>query len=698
MSQHPENELRPDLLASAAMNPWAPFDSSSRQVMMGSHLSQALTLRNGDIRRCMTGVEREFGRFTFNIKFPCNAEIIRVVDRYPRTLGMGSIKENPESIVIFEDVDTKQIDILEVPRYHCLHQHFGFPYKFKPTVNRLVPGATFGAGTLLADSPAVDDLGNYKMGVETEVAFMSVPGIIEDGVIISEAYAQRLKSKGYESRVGSWGKNHYPINLYGGENEYKPFPDIGDTIRDDGLLFCLRQYDDLLAPVEMSPAALREPDYYRDYLIYAEPGAKVIDINVRHAFSNGPPPTPMGMEVQTVKYYNAQIQFYNALLDTYNDLKRRRKDALVISPRFQRILTEAFAYKGEFGKSKPKTMYQRQELDDWRVEVTFEYDVIPTIGFKLTDFHGGKGVVCEVWPTEDMPLDAEGNRAECIMDGDSTIKRMNLGRLYEQYINATSRHVTNKVREWMGELTDESIAKAWDYVLGYYKIVSPKMYNLITGPDYTASPRHHLEAIVKSGIYLWYPTDNPVDGPQMIADLAREYPVLYAPITYRGRSGNVSVTKEPILIGSLYVMLLEKTGGDWSGVASAKLQHFGIPAKIARHDKHSSPGRAQPVRILGESEVRGWTAAMGGEAVAELLEMSNNPALHKHIVGNILRADKPTNIRTVIDRKQVPRGGSRALIYVKHALEVAGARFVNVPDNNTPVPIYPPSDNRSDAQ
>lgn len=385
----PINELRPDLLASAAINPWPSNDSSSRQVMMGSHLSQALTIEGGTVRRCLTGAEREFARFTFNIKFPCNAEVVRCIDKYPRTIGFSSIRQNPEQLVIFEDVDTKIVDVLTIPRYHCLHQHFGFSYAMKPAIQRLAPGATFAAGTILADSPAVTDTGDYKLGVEAEVAFMSIPGIIEDGVVISRSFAQRLRSKGFESRVGSWGRNVYAINLYGGEGEYKPFPDIGDRIRDDGLLFCLREYDDLLAPVQMTQSALREPDYYRDRLIYAEPGAKVIDINVRHAVTNGPPPTPQGMEVQPARYYQAQIAFYDQLMGVYKELKHRRGDALQISPRFQQMLYEGMTYKGDFGKNRPKQIYQREELDDWRVEVTFEYDVEPDVGFKLTDFHGG---------------------------------------------------------------------------------------------------------------------------------------------------------------------------------------------------------------------------------------------------------------------------------------------------------------------
>lgn len=695
MYKVPDNELRVDLLASAGVNPWAQHDSSSRVQMLGGHLGQALVIDGASPRRCFTGMERELGRFTFNVKMPANAEIIRVIDKYPRTIGPSSVKENPLSVIVYEDVESKMVGIVTLPRWHCRHQHFGFRYKMKSNaLNRLVPGATIGKGTILADSPAVDDMGNYMIGTETEVAFMSVPGIIEDGVIVSKDYLKKLTTHGFESRVAVWGTRYYPLNLYGTDTEYKPFPDIGDRIREDGLLFALRQYDPLLGPVEMTPKALREPDFTFDRLTYAEPGAKVIDVNIRRQIMNGPPPTPVGMEVQTNKYYTAQLQFYRNLLDTYNELKRRRKETLKITEEFHRLLVEALIYTSEPGKIKAKLIHQRMPLDDWRVEVTFDYEIVPTVPFKVTDFHGGKGVICAVWDTEDMPVDEHGNRAECIMDGDSTIKRMNIGRLYEQYINATSRHVTDKIKEWMANPTPENVDKAWQYVLGYYKILSPRMYDLITGPSYGETPRGHLDAIVRpgsQGVRVWMPTDNPAYSPDIIEQLVKHYPIKITPVTYKGRSGNVVRTVSPILIGSVYMMLLEKTGGDWSAVSSSKLQHFGIPARQTKFDKHSLPGRANPVRIAGESEVRLFAATIGGEATAELLEMSNSPQTHKHIYANILRAEKPTAIKNVVDRTQVPMGTSRALLFVHHALQCNGIEFYYEPENDNPPKIYYPN-------
>jgi hypothetical protein len=681
------NELRPEVLSTAGMNPWPGHDSSSRvQMFASSHLSQALVIEGATPRRTLTGVEREFGKATFKIRMPCNATVIKVIEKYPKTHGAGSIKSNPLTIVIYEDNDTRELGILRLPRYSSHHQHFGFKYKYLDAAkSKLYPGGHVARNTVIADSPAITDDGDYCYGVDTQVAFMSLPGVIEDAVIASRSYLKKLQSRGIESRTASWGKQWYPLNLYGNEEEYKPFPDIGDKIRDDGLLFALRRYDDMLSPVEMTPKALREPDYTFDQKVYAVPGATVCDIVVRHDGRLNPPPTPSGMEHQTERYYNAASHFYDELLKVYNEQKRLRKDTLRISPDFQQLLGEALMDKPDPARDKSTHMYQRVPLDDWRVEVHFEYNVLPDVGFKLTDCHGGKGIICSVWDDEDMPVDQWGNRAELIMDGVSTVKRMNLGRMYEHYLNAASAQISNEVRRLYAK---SEIKYAWDYVLRYYQICSPMMYEDITSSAYRGSPEYHIQDIVKNGIYLYLPTNNPAVAPDIIRTLRREYPVNLGPVTYRGRSGQMRTTKEPVMIASLYVMLLEKTGVDWSGVASAKLSHHGIPARMTNRDKYSAPGRNQPVRLMGEDEGRLFSATIGPDATAEIMEQSNNPLTHKHIVSNLLHSKTPTNIDVIVDRSVVPRGQSRPIVLVNHMLKSGGFEFVYYPADTMPPTVY----------
>ncbi|MDH2154340.1 hypothetical protein [Stenotrophomonas sp. GD03657] len=336
-------------------------------------------------------------------------------------------------------------------------------------------------------------------------------------------------------------------------------------------------------------------------------------------------------------------------------------------------------------------------------------------------------MIVAVWDDERMPVDALGNRADIIMDADSTIKRMNVGRMYEQYNNATSRTVTDHVRGLFGILPmaadddykhgrmdeveqkaylenvqnirkaqaglamgkyDAMAQTAWDYLMGYYEIVSPWMWEEMQKQEYT-NPKQHVAAILESGVYLFFPSDNPVYYPDMVNEMREKYPTLIGPVTYHPSetSGPVK-TLSNVLIGSLYIMLLEKTGGDHSGVSSAKTQHFGIPACLTKYDKYASPARSNPVRIAGESEVRLLAATIGGEMTAVLLDLSNSPASHKAVCDTILRSPTPTCIPEIVDRTKTPMGGNRALNLATHMLECAGVRFTVAPVDTLTPQIY----------
>lgn len=394
MVKHIENELHPELLGVNALNPWSRHNSSPRGAMFGGHIGQALVVDGATPPRCLSGVEAEYGKYTYKVTMPVDAEIIKVIERYPKQIS-GGVKENPETVVIYEDYNTKEVGILTLKRYFSLDKQFGFQYKpNNEAMSKLFPGAMIAKGTVLQDSPSVGNAGEYAYGVEANTAFMSVPSVIEDGVAVRKGFLKEMTATGYESRTVSWGKNFYPVNLYGDENNYKPFPDIGDTVRGDGLVVALRAYDDYLAVTDMTPAALQKPDYYYDKLYYGEPNAKVVDVIVHHDVNAQRHPTPVGMETQTERYRLATSTFYESLLEVYFNLKGRRKDALKITPEFQRLLVEAQADKAlveDFRNKKKERVtrtYRRNPIDDWRVEIVYEYKIVPTIGFKITDIHG----------------------------------------------------------------------------------------------------------------------------------------------------------------------------------------------------------------------------------------------------------------------------------------------------------------------
>jgi hypothetical protein len=273
-----------------------------------------------------------------------------------------------------------------------------------------------------------------------------------------------------------------------------------------------------------------------------------------------------------------------------------------------------------------------------------------------------------------MPTDANGNVADLIMDDISTAKRMNIGRLYEQYINASGDATTRRLKQMWGTGTVAEVERCKDYLWGFYKLVAPLMLpKLPTDPHEVMT---HIWDVIQNGHYLYMPTNNPVEYDEATWQLSLEYPACYGPVTYRGRDGRKVTTRNNVLIGEMYFLLLEKVGNTWAGVASAKLQHYGIPAKITNADKYATPGRHQPVRILGETEARLFSAFCGGDVPAEILDQTNSPSVHQNIVENILDADQPTNIFAVVDRNVAPRGNGRMVTLTQHMIGCAGAEFV----------------------
>ena len=298
-----------------------------------------------------------------------------------------------------------------------------------------------------------------------------------------------------------------------------------------------------------------------------------------------------------------------------------------------------------------------------------------------------------------MPRDEAGNVADIAMDPLSTINRMNPARLYEQYFNGARRDThrdlcrrflrvepgmpCNEAYASISTLSEETLLDAWEHLMGFYAIMSPiqrgwftsgsklSMCGVIDGDDAV----RYLSEIVELGITIFYPTDNQVEIIDQVLELEDKYPQTYGPVTYKGNSGEIFTTKQPIRIAPVYVILLEKTGDDWSAVSSSKRNHFGVPAKLTKQEKYTRPVRLQTTRGEGESEVRNEIAYVGTRYCAENSDRNNNPKTARMVVDSILNSNEPSNIENCVDRNEIGFSGARPLVIQNHLLMCMGARF-----------------------
>lgn len=679
-----ETNLDIRLLGMAGLNPYTRHNSSPRQAMFNKHIGQMLVVSNPDIRRIQSGIDREFGRYTHSVKFDHNSRVLKAIPQYPAYLKRTkNIRMNPLTTVIYENADSNhyEIDVKQIPAYHTLHQQFGFDYKQTRRYSEYIrEDGTIPAGTVVADSPNVDEDGNYRFGVNARVAYTSSPGGIEDGIIVSESFLQKLKINVYEDRTIQFGTKQIPLNMYGDEHHFKIIPDMGERVREDGVLAVLRDFDVELAPCDLSVEAMQEPNTFDEY-IYAHPGAEIVNIKITHN------PSKEGVmltntEDQMEKYLEAQTQYHEAIVKEYRRLWKETNGKVRISNEFHRLVSDSMAMIPD-EKNRLKYNDKNNKLDCWAITITFRYQLTADIGYKLTDTSGGKGVICTVKPDHEMLLDADGNRAEIEMDADSVAKRMNLAKLYEQYVNASGSATQKRIAKMIAEdNSNASYGAAFDYALGFYKLTSPFTYQMVG--EAQVDPKEHVDELIKNGFYLSVPTDNPINHIDMVRLLQEHYPACYGPCTYIGQTGEQITTKNPILIGEVYFILLDKIANDFSSTSSAKLQHYGLPAKPTRRNKYSGPSRISPTRTAGESEVRLFVNVAGGAATADLLDRSTNPLVHQEIVRGILNADQPTNVENYVDRTKYKVGNGTVLNLTRHILACGGVRFErgDVSDDN----------------
>lgn len=700
LNRKPEVSLETTSLL--GMNAFVTHCSSPRATLALSALSQSLTFstnpkKYGRSKRILTGIEKELAKYTIAVRAECDMTILKIVELYKKNMSDDTIKDNPQLLVFYENLENGEVNCFEIHKYNSLHQYFG--YDLIPTEHyyALTKGASFKKGTVFADSPSVDQqTGIYDNTVTMNLALLTNLEASEDGIVINEDILPQLRFKVYEKRIVDFGSSFFALNIYADSKNYKPIPDIGDMVREDGLLMALRQYDIDNYACSTDIYSTAEVDHIFDKAIYAgDSNGKIIDIRV---LTDDLDCTATGMVKPLQKYAKGLVRYHQEIINTYNDIRskhfKKTGGELPIGSKLHRLLIESYAITDNDNKKhndrKLTKTYRTATLDDYRIEFTIEYELTPTIGFKLTNLLGGKGVICSVKKANEMPMDADGNVADIIMERDSIISRMNPGILYEQYFNAAARDVSKDVRQMFSLQRDKTLPlevalqitqanpaitkQAMDYVLGLYEYSSKEMFNYYSKASDSVI-LNHIAHIIHEGIYLYMPIDTELEYSHCVNELEKRFNFIYGPVSF-DHEGKRITTKAKARIGGVSMLLLEKVSRDGSSVSSAKLSANGIITISLRSDKFSSATKNSAVRLLGESETRVLSSVTKTQQAAlEMFDRQVSPGTHRSVIKSILTAQTPTNIENCVDRKHTAYGGNRALLLVKSVFTSMGIKL-----------------------
>ena len=675
--------MRPQLVGtSLLLSPFCAHISSQRSKMFIGNLSQAMIVHGNETARIQSGYENKYGRYCNNPAWrEHDVQILDVIPKFAQLSNERGPVHSPEYTVIYKDVETPEptVGYFTVPDYVLLHSKFGYFTK-KQNMNELRPDSYIPKDMKFCEAPNHhNEL--YNLGVNANTCYMPIWGTTNDAFVISESFRKKLEHTEIDQKVIQIGANYIPLNLYGDDENYKAFPDIGETVtREDGAIFAMREQttDSLIADV--TAESLRTPSGLHDDVYVAPVGARIIDVNIFINKARFSELRQISTYAQFAKYQESLNAYYNSIINCYN---RYVKEGLRISPMFASLVTQAKSrcYNGEY---RDLILYCKKEpIDLIYLVITYASTHTVTKGYKITSRDGAKGVISDVWPDEDMPSYQNGSQvvhADLLITGESPFNRLNTSQLYEQFLNYASDTIVQRCRD--GVIGNDDAQ--YTYFMSYIRTVRPVYADLID-EMYGKSPetRAGFAATVRAqGIYYVIPPFCGTITPQMIIAVSDTFDIHHMPIWYyqydeNGNRYRVD-TKGKGLIGSKYVMLLGKLPLDaLSAIEFAYVSQFNLPVKTTSNDvKQQSMFGRTPGRY-GEDETAMLTTSLGPKTVCRMLGLySNCPSAQKLLKIHLLTDPYPTRLDHIeMTDVEIIRQSSNVKIF-SHMLAVTGLRLV----------------------
>lgn len=693
-----ELEIKEELLSVHALNPFIANNSSARGYMFSSHFSQCLALRKGEEHIIQSGLEKEFRENTFSKVADRDYRVVKVIKRYSG-LDSQSVDKVVEIILLVEDIGTYELDYISIPYYHKLHQYFGFTYiKNDDLLNNIRTGDILPKDTILAKAPGINNNNGYTYGLNANMCLLNLPETTEDGVVVSESFVKKLAYDTFETRIVEFGSKNFPLNMYGDDKVYKAFPEIGDLISEDSVIMVLRNYDEDIPAALTSINDVREFNPMFDKAVYVKAPGEIKNINgeeikygeivdIKVYTSNKWKKdlyTDVGDGIE--KYSNSLKLFHKQILDAYEEVKqdnykRYKNYDVKISEKLHKLIVDSICL---YNPNKNNIAYSSKNelLDTVRIEFTIAYaGTIPVVGSKITDHHGAKGVIVEIRPDDKMPytmINGEKVVSDIVMDPSSLVSRMNIGRVYEHYFCAISRKTQYEIKKAMGgvkpidKYTDKELQNGFNVLLGLLQIIGTEQYEGYKSIKDIKQIKEILHECIYQEVFILYKVSSKKKPYQIVKEVKG---TIYEPEINKciipTDNGEIT-TKEDIMIAPLYTLLLGKTAENYLSVASAKLNHFGLPIGVDSATRNYLPYRSSPTKVISETESRLYLSYVSRRGIAELKDRANSIPTHEHIYKTILEADYPTNIENVVDRTKVPFGEDSALELVNNIFNSAG--------------------------
>lgn len=415
---------------SPLLNPFADHVSSQRGKMFSDHAPQSLVLNGSEFARVFTGYENQVGEYEVSTtNRDQDVQVLEVIPKFTVNCGSQPLIYNPTYTVVYLGLQDGKVGYFDLCKFTARSNGYGYINNIEGASNWLQQQTVIPKDVKLSTSPSHKN-GKYCYGTNLRVAYMSLPHVTEDAFIISKTASEKCGSCLVDSVTINIRGDQMPVNLYGDEENYKFFPDIGEQVRDDGILCALRKPTADSFIYDTAKENLSTVQLLHDNVFYVPKGATILDVDVvinRTSYKSHP------MFAQCEKYREQLDRYYERIVALFNEIKRAGRGITnsfnnFVSTAVGQLLVDNRRVAGMESKKKVKPKLKKEIIEYISLKITYKCDRKLENGFKLAGRYGNKGVVSMVVPDEMMPVDENGFRADIIVDPVSVFNRIDLCR------------------------------------------------------------------------------------------------------------------------------------------------------------------------------------------------------------------------------------------------------------------------------
>jgi len=404
--------------------PFMENDDQTRLQMATSQMKQSIYIENSEkpiIRSGNEGLNIE--STTFYNKAPKNGKVI--------------FKNHRLLIVLYDDNTPEIYDL----GYNNLYQSIS-----DVMLTSLNIGDTFKIGDCITYSSYIQD-GEVALGKNLLTGICIWKGYnYEDGIVISESVSKNGFTSPHMIDL-SFTIDSGKILLSLDDDEYKPLPSVGETIKSGDAYAKLKiiSTDIGLENINNQPNEYRAP---RD--------CEIVSVTV---YSNSWNKKIHEFNKFIGRMNSYQLEEYSSIKDALSPYISKQKITELVND--HGILTQEETSKKKFSR---KGTY----INGTYIEIKAIYKESIGVGDKIANRHGNKGVISRVVPDEEMPVTEDGRKLDIIINPLGILSRMNSGQLYELHLSEALQKGKENILEMIYQ--NEKIHNIYKYYEGILEL------------------------------------------------------------------------------------------------------------------------------------------------------------------------------------------------------------------------------------